>query len=154
MPLPVKLRDVAQEMQVSGEFQSCYINLKTGELVSLSEETMLYVDEEDTDEMHQWQLDEIRMASKVLESEDYVELPKSTEVDNWSLMEAFALSRPNETHREQILEAIEGRGAFRRFKHLLDRIDLRDEWFTFRDQAFEHAAADFLELREVPHTPD
>lgn len=62
MSLPVKLRDVAQEMQISGDLLTCYINVKTGELVSLSEETMRYVDEEDTEWMHPWQLDEVVVA--------------------------------------------------------------------------------------------
>ncbi|MCC5870871.1 MAG: hypothetical protein JJU22_00590 [Gammaproteobacteria bacterium] len=154
MSLPVKLRDVAQEMQISGDFLTCYINVKTGELVSLSEETMRYVDEEDTEWMHQWQLDEVVVARKVLESDDYIELPESGEVDNWSLMEAFALARPNAALREQILEAIDGRGAFRRFKDLVDHIDLLDQWYAFRDAAFEEAAAEFLEFHEVPYTRD
>lgn len=91
---------------------------------------------------------------KVLESDDYIELPESGEVDTWSLMEAFALARPNAALRDQILEAIDGRGAFRRFKDLVDHIDLLDQWYAFRDAAFEEAAAEFLEFHEVPSTRD
>ena len=38
MPLPVKLRDVVDEMEIQSDEWKAYINRKTGELISISEE--------------------------------------------------------------------------------------------------------------------
>lgn len=154
MSLPVKLRDVAHEMQESGEFVTCYINVATGELVALSEEAIDLVDEEDTDGLKQSQLDEIRLASKVLESEDFFELPKSSEIDHASLVEDFARSLAEDDRKQRLLDAASGRAAMSRLKHLIDHLDLHDAWLDFRNAAFEEAAAAFLEGREVPYTRD
>ena len=52
------------------------------------------------------------------------------QMNEWSIMQRYAVSQPNPDHRDNLLNAIHGRGAFRLFKILLDKLNLRQEWFT------------------------
>jgi len=59
----------------------------------------------------------------------------------WLWMEEFADGVADPRIRERLLGAIEGRGAFGRFKRaLLDHPELREEWFRFEEaRMLEHA---------------
>lgn len=47
MPLPIRLRDVVEELQVASEEISAYINRKTGKLISITHEEARMVEDED-----------------------------------------------------------------------------------------------------------
>jgi len=53
---------------------------------------------------------------------------------DWGDLAAFAATVEDESVRGELLDAIEGRGAFSRFRRVLDRHDeLLERWYTFRD---------------------
>jgi hypothetical protein len=66
-------------------------------------------------------------------------------------MERCAQSHPDKKDREELLDAIHGRGAFRRFKRALDRRDLREDWNRFRNAALEDIAIEFLEDKGIAY---
>jgi hypothetical protein len=45
--------------------------------------------------------------------------------------------------------AIKGKGAFRRFKDALHRLNLTDEWYAYREAAVWQVAIDWYELNEI-----
>jgi len=52
VPLPVKLQDVLEEMQMVSDEMTAYINLKTGELITIThEEVRLAEDSESEDDL-------------------------------------------------------------------------------------------------------
>ena len=59
--------------------------------------------------------DDENVDEELLESESYVALPDSFEIDEWSLMEQFSREHRDRA-REELLDAIRGRDAFRWFK--------------------------------------
>jgi hypothetical protein len=154
MPLPVNLQDVVAEMDALSDEHTAYINRKTGELITITdEEARLAEDSESEDDLPDWQAELLPKVREVLDSPDFIPLPDRFEIDEWTIMRHFAEAQPNPEHREDLLSAIRGRGAFRMFKSLLPRLNLREEWFRFRAEAFEQIASDFLEVNGVPYTP-
>jgi hypothetical protein len=154
MPLPVNLQDVVAEMDALSDEHKAYINRKTGELITISdEEARLAEDSESEDDLPDWQAEMMPKVREVLDSPDFIPLPDRFEIDEWTIMRHFAESQSNPEHREDLLSAIRGRGAFRLFKSLLPRLNLREEWFRFRAEALEQIAIDFLEVNGVPYTP-
>jgi hypothetical protein len=154
MPLPVNLKDVVEELDTLSDEHKAYINRKTGELITITdEEVALAEDSESEDDLPDWQAEMLPKVREVLGSQDFIPLPDRFEIDEWSTMKQFAESQPNPEHREDLLTAIRGRGAFRLFKTLLPRMNLREKWFRFRAEALEQIAVDFLELNGVPYTP-
>jgi hypothetical protein len=154
MVLPVNLQDVVAEMDALSDEHTAYINRKTGELITITDEEVRLVEEsESEDDLPDWQAETMPKVREVLSSPDFIPLPDKFEIDEWTIMRHFAESQSNPEHREDLLSAIRGRGAFRLFKSLLPRLNLREEWFRFRAEALEQIASDFLEVNGVPYTP-
>ena len=68
-----------------------------------------------------------------------------TEEDLGALLERSSQRR----RREELLDAIHGRGAFRSFRSAIRRLDVEDEWFRFRKLAFEEIAKDWLRAHDL-----
>ena len=155
MPLPVNLKDVVNEMQMASDELTPYINRKTGELITVTDDELRLAEDSQSDEdLPDWQAETLPKVREVLDSPDFIALPDRFEIDEWSIMRHFSSGQPNPAHRDELLDAIHGRGAFRMFKMTLDRLKLREEWFRFRDDALETIAIDFLELHDIPYTRD
>jgi hypothetical protein len=154
MALPVLLREVVEELQTNNESFRSYINRKTGELVPVNLENASLVESGeplDDYELKQWEREELEEVERVLFSGDYIPLPSQFEIHEWSIMQRFTQSLQDEDDREKLSHAIHGRGAFRHFKHTVDRLGLREEWFSFRDEALAETAIEFLERHGIPY---
>lgn len=68
----------------------------------------------------------------------YIALPDRMEINEYHMMEAFAYDRD-----ERLVNAIQGRGAFRRFKDTAESIGLIDDWYEFRDNCYRSRAEDW-----------
>ena len=53
-----------------------------------------------------------------------------------------------------LYRAIDGRGAFRRFKNQLYQFGLEKEWYQFRDKYFEQIAREWCLENDVPLVED
>lgn len=65
------------------------------------------------------------------------------------MMGQFADNVCDNRKRELLLVALEGKGAFRRFKDTLDRTGLAGEWYKFRDGAYIEIAREWCEENEI-----
>ena len=153
---PVSLRAVVSEMDILSESMTAYINNKTGELFTVGEEEAGIIEHgrEDDEHISVWQKEILPKVREVLESEDFVALPDKFEIHEYSIMERFCLSISDDTTRDELLRAIRGRGAFRRFKDEIYRIEIEDDWYRFRDQALKRIAVDFLEAEGIDFVDD
>jgi len=155
MPLVVSLRGVVNEMDVFSDEHTAYINRKTGELITLTEEDRsLLEDEEPSEDLPEWQQEMIPKIRELLESDDFIELPSKFDIHEWSIMERFCSSVEDPDQREQLLNAIHGSGAFRYFKDTIHRLGIADPWYRFRDAALEEIAIDFLEANGIAFKRD
>ena len=118
-PLAVDLGEVVlQTSSVGDEFRGGYVNTCTGEALSAMFTDAGYVGDEyvvDVEEDEAWQW-----------------VPALDSDTGWRDMEAFAERVPDAAMRERLLRAIEGRGAFRRFKDVLHQEadeSLRARWY-------------------------
>jgi hypothetical protein len=86
---------------------------------------------------------------EVLQSGDFVALPNKFEIHEWAIMEQFSSGQASDARREELLDAIHGRGAFRSFRSAIRRLGIEDDWFRFRQLAFEEIAKDWLRAHDV-----
>jgi hypothetical protein len=61
----------------------------------------------------------------------------------------FMISNPRK--REQLEIALSGKGAFRRFKDVVDRVGVDAAWYAFRDRRYQEFARDWCDEEEVPY---
>jgi hypothetical protein len=152
MAVIVSLGDVIEQMELTTDEATAYINRKTGELVTLThEEVTLTEDPEAAADAPQWQKDLLPKAREVLASEDFIPLPSKFEIHEWSIMERFAQSLTDDAVSDELDAALHGRGAFRRFKDAVHRLGIIDEWYRFREAALEEIAIEFLEEHGIAY---
>ena len=148
----VSLRDVLDEMELSSDEATGYINRKTGEIITLTDEVVALAEDPDAAaDAPQWQKDLLPKAREVLASEDFIPLPSKFEIHEWAIMERFAQSLTDAAVSDELDAALHGRGAFRRFKDTVQRLGIADEWYRFRDAALEEIAVEFLEAHGIAY---
>ena len=151
MTVVVSLQEVVDAMDLPNDEWTSYLNPKTGEIVTVTDEDRRLVEDEDLDEedLPDWQRDSATKAREALESEDFLALPDKFEIHEWAMMERFSSGQASAAVREELLDAIHGRGAFRSFRSASRRLHIEDEWFRFRRLAFEDIAKDWLSAHDI-----
>jgi len=153
MPLPVKLQDVVDAMDAPVDGWMAYVNRKTGEIVSLAEDDVAFHDDDDDDALPDWQAEVLAKTKEVEASDDFIQLPDKFDINEYAIMERFCSNADDDTLRQELLDAIKGSGAFRRFKDMIRLRKLEQTWWTYRDAAIEKIATDFLEMENIPFQP-
>jgi len=67
-------------------------------------------------------------------------------------MEEFCYSIEDPKLSERLLNAIQGRGAFGRFRGAIEALDLLQAWYDFRADALEKIAIEWLEEKQIAYT--
>ena len=72
----------------------------------------------------------------------FFRLPSPYDIHEYSIIERFIWSLPEGVIRDRLENAIRGRGAFRRFKDSIYRLDIEQEWYDFRANAYREIAVE------------
>lgn len=148
MPIPVHLKDVIEAIEpLADEWHAC-LNRDTGEIMSFSDEQSMELDA-DPSEVPEWLADELPKIREALSSDAYIELPGKFEFHEYMVMKRFALGFPQPRSSERMLEALQGRGAFGRFKDVVAAANIEAQWYAFRDEALRELAVEFLEENDI-----
>ena len=135
----VKLSFLADQLEEAFEDWSQFYNVETGEVESIPNQDNAYADFEEFEEI----------AGKIEASDDYLRLPDQYEIHEYEIMEAFA----EEKESKRLLRALQGRGAFRRFKDCCMDLGLDEEYYAFRHEALKQIAKEWCEDNDIPFEP-
>lgn len=143
----MRLSDIVEGMECQSDEMTSYLHRPTGRVLTVSDEAFSAADEEDEDSGSP---EEVAEARNILAGGDeYLALPDRFEIDEYRMMERFATGILDARHRNELLAALSGRGAFRRFKDAVHRLKLADAWYTFRDRAYEEVARVWCEAHNI-----
>ena len=78
--------------------------------------------------------------------EEYIPLPGQNE---YRIMEEFIYDLPEGRNQDTLERAIQGRGAFRRFKDRLFDLNLEQKWYDYRDRAYERISKEWCEQYNI-----
>ncbi len=149
MAIVVSVRDIVNEMTESGDDRTPYLNRATGEIVALNDQQRRWIEDGLPAEMLP---DFERDLAAAAESGDLLELPSRFEHQEYTIVERFCRSIREPAARKQLLDAINGKRAFRDFSELVVRLGLAERWFHFRDEAFEGIAIRWLEKHGITYS--
>ena len=159
MSIVVLLRDVVDAMDVLNDDIHAYLNKLTGELLTATTEELSAIEEgDDWSNYPDWQHAALEDARRIIESDDFLELPDKFEIHEYAIMQDFCYSLENPRLRDEMASRIRGSGAFRRFKDGIHYHGIQDDWYRFRQQALEAIAIEWLAFngiaftREADHT--
>jgi hypothetical protein len=135
--LKIDLDELYDAMENSSYEVEYYLDLETGEILFVSED----MDDVET----------VKMKNQIEEELGRYELiPKAESYEGYRDMQAF-ITTVEDDHLSELLEvAINGKGAFRRFKDvLLNYPEERERWFKFKDDRMEERALEWLDDIDV-----
>lgn len=133
--LPVDLSNLTYAMERAWQTEY-HLDLETGEVVTFGLEGQGWylgmAKEADPGDV----LTPLEAAARAMEEEPdrFAGVPPLEAHEKYEQMDAFARSVEDAGVREDLLWALDGKGAFRRFRRVLDRYaDVRQAWFRHKD---------------------
>lgn len=131
--LNIDLDELCSAIEDSSYEHEYYLDLETGEILFISE----YMDDEETRKL-KVQIEE--------ELDRYERIPRAESHEGYEDMEDF-IATVKDDHLAELLEvAINGRGAFRRFKDVLLRYpEERERWFQFKGERMQERVLEWLD---------
>ncbi|MCX6031348.1 MAG: UPF0158 family protein [Chloroflexi bacterium] len=165
----VNLSDLVFAFESSFESMDNYLDLETGQVVAISDDTRRELDrlyeEMDVEEQEEppplaqllddrnlpdWQRQEIERADQVEREygSRFIAAPQMDSHEGYREMEDFIATARDDHVRELLEVAIMGRGAFRRFKDVLLSYP-RERWFKFRDEKMFDRVYEWLEEHDI-----
>lgn len=136
--MQVKLQDILDAIDFTGPDTEYYYSTKTGEVLMIFDGM---VNGDDNPEL----IEEIQEGW----IDDYIPLPNQYAINEFSMMEEFVYEQTRGNVQNQLVHAMQGRGAFRRFKDKLYDLDIEKKWYKFRDEAYEKVARDWCEKYKI-----
>lgn len=135
--MKVKLTDVIEALDFSNQDTEYYYNTNTEEVLMIFD-GMVNGDDD----------------SEVIEEakegfEEYIPLPGQYEIDEYNIIEEFINEFPEDRVQSKLEDAIQGRGAFRRFKDTVCDLGLEQKWYKYRDEAYEKMAREWCERNKI-----
>lgn len=83
------------------------------------------------------------------DGEDYIPLPGQYDINEYRMMEEFIYELPAGKNQDILDRTIRGRGAFRRFKDKLYDLGLEQQWYKYRDAAYEEIARQWCARHKI-----
>ena len=120
----VKIREIMDGMEMVDDQTTVYYDTKTGQLIL------------DCDASYG--LNEVS-SEELANNKRYLQLPDRFEINEYHMVEAF-IADQSEENANRLFRAIQGRGAFRRFKDLIDELGLSEAWYEFRENCYRDRA--------------
>jgi uncharacterized protein UPF0158 len=153
MSLPVKLQDVIEALELTADSTLYFLDRRTGEIEMITDEVWSAAENDDLiSEYPEWERELILKAREIQSTDHFIELPDKFEINSYEMMQRFCHEHPNQRIRQRLLDAIKGKGAFRRFNDLISDLGIQDEWNRFEHQCFEDMAVEWLEAEGIPFT--
>ena len=137
--MKVKLDVILDAIEMADDNYTYFLDLETGESVFLADELITGLDNEGLDH-------EIEENPK-----RYLRLPTKFEIHEYHIMEEFIWTLKGK--RADKLEcAIRGRGAFRRFKDMVDRMGISQQWYDFQSEYYRKLAIEWCQEHGLEYT--
>ncbi len=131
---------IADAMEATMDGWEQYLNIETGEIVSLSDGTWSDRDEEDE-----------ALAEDIDTTDKFVHLPNQDEIHEYEIMEEFAYASPKPRYQEKLLHVLHGRKPYRNFKDEINCLGISETYYAWRLITLCKKAKNWCEENEVPY---
>ena len=123
--MKISIDEIVDALEMVDETSQAFYNADTGEIEWLGD----FMDGEEYDEL-----------VERIEFGNYISLPSKYDINEYSIMEDFIYSLPTGEVQSKLQRAIKGKGAFRRFKDVVNYLGIVKDWYSFRDGAYRSIA--------------
>jgi hypothetical protein len=142
----LKLQELVDAMDFHSDEHYQYVDRDTGEIELVEARLVRFAEKgEEAPFMPDWQKPQWAVAQKAVSTDRLVLIPDQFDINEWQIMSDFVASLKPGAARTQLNHAIHGNGAFRMFKDAVRRLDLRDAWAEFQEDALREIAIEWCE---------
>jgi len=134
---PVNLKELTEAFDMQSDFLFFYVNQKSGEIVSLTEEE---ANEDALDDNAK--SDEAR---NILNSDEYIAIPSRWDLNKYQIMVDFIYSLKETPMKDVLARAIQGTGAFGRFKTAIEAYGIQNQWYSFLQELLKQMAIEWCD---------
>ena len=128
--MKVKLTDIIDAIEMMDQYTEYFLDKETGEIEWVSDMAMTQKEQEEIYDR--------------LDEHGFYRLPTSFDIRDYDIMEDFVDLLSGTAH-DRLLSAIQGRGAFRRFKDAVIKMGIDQEWYGFQADAYKRQAIRWCE---------
>ncbi len=133
--IPINWTDLETAFERNSPDTESFLDTRTGEVVTVTEGAIDYAE----------QRGKVQAGG-----EAYVRIEPAASREQYKWMERFVAGVTDEPLRERLVIAIDGKGAFRRFKDvLLNYPTERERWFSYRAELLHWAIQKWLEKEQL-----
>ena len=151
MSVIVTLQDIVNAMDLPNQEWESFLDPDSGEIITVTEDDLSALEDPEPDLLPDWQRELLPKIRKAVGSDSCLRLPTSFDVHEWAIMERFSRTVRDAAAQEELLDSIHGSGAFRAFRHTLERRGLLDQWYAYRQSSFEQIARDWLDSNRIAY---
>ena len=134
--MKVKLSEIINAIEMMNEYSECFLDMETGEIEWIDDMTMT-----------QKEKDEI---CDRLDEHGFYRLPTSYDIHEYDIMESFVDTLSGPAY-EKLARAIQGRGAFRRFKDTVYDLRIDQKWYDYQAKAYKRIATRWCEENDIEY---
>ena len=153
MATQAKLKDIIDGMEFQSDEINSYLNKVTGKVVTIPNEAFNAVESGD-DSLYDFGPEMLEEAREVSDGKDWISLPDRFDIDEYRMMENFALSVEDDKSSGLLQVALQGSGAFRRFKDTAIILKLEQDWYDYRNRAYKEAAIDWCKAYNIEYADE
>lgn len=140
--MKIKLSQVVSAIEsANDEFEYLY-DTETGEIVFLADQSITGIDNGELEAL--------------IESSGarFRRFPTKYDIHEYRIMENFVYSLPAGAARQELVTAICGKGAFRRFRQGIRYHRIEQQWYNFRAQAYREIAIGWCQDESLEYEDD
>ncbi len=147
--LKVDLSELIFAMEMGDNMErSGYLDADTGEIIDMPDDIMRAVEDGETGSvLVDWDEELAETADKILSDEKnrFLLIPRREPSEGYEIMVSFTGTVAGKGLKEKLTVALDGRGAFRRFRNVLDQHpDELERWYKFKDDWMRDEAIQWL----------
>ena len=150
--MKVNITKIADELEIQFEESESYLNKEDGEIYTITDEEISAIEEgEPMEDFPDWQQKLIKIAHQIMNGDNYIELPSKYQINSYAIMERFCYSIEDSKRSEALQIAIQGKGAFARFKEACHRFDIIEQWYLYKTNALKEIAIEWCKKNNLEY---
>jgi len=146
------LAAVVEALDMQSDDVRSFLDPESGEIITFNQEEAQIAERNDWASAPDWMKEQLPKIKRALDGDHVLELPDRVHIDEWRMMQDFADEEAQCHCRAELASASHGPGAFRRFKEAIGRLGLEQNWYRYREAAYQRVAREWLEENNIPYT--
>jgi hypothetical protein len=155
MKATVLLSDIIEALELTSESIKFYLNVKTGEVLTMSEGELLSArEDEPSDDHSDWDDEFLNNPEALIDVDEFLSLPNVYEIDEPFMMENFCDTIGEPAVRSALRAGTKARDASENFKNTAQQYGLGEEWEQFRENAYRDVAIEWCVSNDIPYVEE